>query len=130
MESKISEEVKDTELFMIAQFVDVKKRKRIYLEYIRKMSESKNFLSLNLYNKKIDKKIEKCKEIHSTNVEYKETLKKLEKRYKNLIQKLNQNNKDELEEIKKLIYDVCNFDVYLAYKIGLVDGLKIKSKCT
>lgn len=28
------------------------------------------------------------------------------------------------------IEDVCDFDVHLAYKIGLVEGLKIKNKST
>ncbi|MGN1297021.1 MAG: DUF6809 family protein [Clostridia bacterium] len=145
--SNINKKLRDTELFMLAQFIDVmevldkhekiedvkkdiKKRRKIYLDYIKKTSDSKNFLSLTLYNENIDTKIENCKEIYSTSVEYKETLKKLEAKYKNLAKRLDQNNKNELEEIKGLIYELCDFDVHLAYKIGLVEGLKIKNKST
>ncbi len=145
--SNINKKSRDTELFMLAQFIDVlevlnkhekieevkkdiEKRRQIYLEYIKKTSNSKDFLSLTLYNENIDTKIENCKEIYSTSVEYKETLKKLESKYKNLAKKLDQNNRNELEEIKGLIYELCDFDVHLAYKIGLVEGLKIKNKST
>ena len=38
-------------------------------------------------------------------------------------------DKKELEEIKGLIYDLCGFDIHLSYKIGLIDGMKIKNKC-
>ena len=109
---------------------DIEKRRQIYLEYIKKTSDSKDFLSLTLYNENIDTKIENCKEIYSTSLEYKETLKKLETKYKNLAKKLEPNNKNELEEIKGLIYELCDFDVHLAYKIGLVEGLKVKNKST
>lgn len=145
--SNINKKSRDTELFMLAQFIDVmevlnkhekieevkkdiEKRRQIYLEYIKKTSNSKDFLSLTLYNENIDTKIENCKEIYSTSVEYKETLKKLEAKYKNLAKRLDQNNRNELEEIKGLIYELCDFDVHLAYKIGLVEGLKIKNKST
>lgn len=145
--SNINKKSRDTELFMLAQFIDVlevlnkhekiedvkkdiEKRRQIYLEYIKKISDSKNFLSLTLYDENIDTKIESCKEIYSTSLEYKETLKKLETKYKNLAKKLEPNNKNELEEIKGLIYELCDFDVHLAYKIGLVEGLKVKNKST
>ena len=147
MKNNKEEKEKEIELFMIAQFIDVievldkyekieeikddiKNRKKIYLDYIEKMSNSKNFLSLNLYNEDIDKKIEDASEIYSTSVEYKKVLKKLETKYENLTKKLNNINKKELEEIKGLIYEICDFDVHLSYKIGLVDGMKIKNKCT
>lgn len=145
--SNINKKSRDTELFMLAQFIDVlevlnkhekieevkkdiEKRRQIYLEYIKKTSDSKDFLSLTLYDENIDTKIENCKEIYSTSLEYKETLKKLETKYKNLAKKLEPNNKNELEEIKGLIYELCYFDVHLAYKIGLVEGLKVKNKST
>lgn len=145
--SNINKKSRDTELFMLAQFIDVlevlnkhekieevkkdiEKRRQIYLEYIKKTSDSKDFLSLTLYDENIDIKIENCKEIYSTSLEYKETLKKLETKYKNLAKKLEPNNKNELEEIKGLIYELCDFDVHLAYKIGLVEGLKVKNKST
>ena len=107
--SNIEEQIKSTELFMIAQFIDVMEvlekygkiedlkqdlsnRKRIYLETIKKMTVSEDFLSLNLYNKDIDAKIEKCRAIYSSSIDNKEI-------------------------------------VYLSYKIGLIDGMKLKNKC-
>ena len=147
MKNNKEEKEKEIELFMIAQFIDVidvldkyekieeikddiKNKKRIYLDYIEKMSNSKNFLSLNLYNEDIDKKIENASEIYYTNIEYKDILQKLKIKYENLAKKLSNIDKKELEEIKGLIYEICDFDVHLSYKIGLVDGMKIKNKCT
>ena len=147
MKNNKEEKEKDIELFMIAQFIDVievldkyekieeikddiKNRKKIYLNYIEKMSNSKNFLSLNLYNEDIDKKIENASEIYSTSVEYNDILQKLKIKYENLAKKLSNIDKKELEEIKGLIYEICDFDVHLSYKMGLVDGMKIKNKCT
>ena len=147
MKNNKEEKEKEIELFMIAQFIDVidvldkyekieeikddiKNKKKIYLDYIEKMSNSKNFLSLNLYNEDIDKKIENASEIYSTSVEYKDILQKLKIKYENLSKKLSNIDKKELEEIKSLIYEICDFDVHLSYKIGLVDGMKIKNKCT
>ena len=147
MKNNKEEKEKDIELFMIAQFIDVievldkyekieeikddiKNRKKIYLNYIEKMSNSKNFLSLNLYNEDIDRKIENASEIYYTNIEYNDILQKLKIKYENLAKKLSNIDKKELEEIKGLIYEICDFDVHLSYKIGLVDGMKIKNKCT
>lgn len=73
--SNINKKSRDTELFMLAQFIDVlevlnkhekieevkkdiEKRRQIYLEYIKKTSDSKDFLSLTLYDENIDTKIE------------------------------------------------------------------------
>lgn len=101
----MKEEVKECEKFMLAQFIDVldvlekyktiedvkkdiKKRKKIYLEYIQNNEELKSILSISLLKEKIDVKIEKTKEIYN-------------------------------EEEK-----------YIAYKIGLIDGLKIKNECS
>ena len=109
---------------------DIKNRKEKYLNYIIKISEYKDILSLNLYDDNIDTKIEKCSEIYSTSEEYKTILKKLESNYENLANKLEQNDKNRLDEIKGLIYELCDFDVHLSYKIGLVEGMKIKNKCT
>ena len=147
MSNDIDKEVKETEIFMLSQFIDVmdlldsyenmkeikkdiKNRKEKYLNYIIKISESKDFLSLNLYDDNIDTKIEKCSEIYSTSEEYKTILKKLESNYENLANKLEENDKNRLDEIKGLIYELCDFDVHLSYKIGLVEGMKIKNKCT
>ena len=147
MNSNLSESIKNTELFMMAQFIDImdvidgyknieevkediKNRKRTYQNYIKEMIESKNFLSLTLYNENIDTKIENCSEIYSTSIEYQTALNKLETKYENLLKKLEYIEQKELEEIKGLIYELCDFDTHLAYKIGLIEGMKIKNKCT
>ena len=107
--SNINEQVKDTELFMISQFIDVievlekyekiedlkqdmRIRKKIYLRAIKEMSKSEDFLSLELCNKDIDAKIEKCSAIYSNSIGNKEA-------------------------------------IYLSYKIGLIEGMKLKNKC-
>ena len=109
MEKYVRNEVKSTELFMLAQFIDVidvlekyntidqikkdiNKRKKIYMENIKKMSENKDLMSLNLDNKSIDERIRDYKD--------------------NIMEK-----------------DKIN-DIHLAYKIGVIDGMKLKSKCT
>ena len=91
----------NNEIFMIAQFIDIldilnqynkledikldiKNRKKVYLEYLKNIEKGKSFLSLSLSNKSVDKKLEKAKNIY-------------------------------VEEEK-----------YIAYKIGLIDGLKTK----
>lgn len=147
MEKSITEMIKDSELFMVAQFIDVmevlekykkigdvkkdiKNRKKIYFEYINTISESNDFWELDLYNSTIDSKIEKCSKIYLESNKYQDTLEDLDKKYKILIQNLKKNDQNELDEIKGLIYDLCDFDVQLAYKIGLIEGIKIKNKCT
>lgn len=147
MNDNTSKKVKETELFMLYQFIDVmdlldsyenmneikkdiKSRKENYLNYIRETSDSKDFISLKLYDENIDTKIEKCSEIYSSLAEYKKTLKELEIKYENLAKKLELQDKNKLDEIKGLIYELCDFDVHLSYKIGLVEGMKIKNKCT
>lgn len=147
MQSDISEEIRDTELFMMAQFIDVinilesyeniediksdiKNRKKIYLEYIKRMGENNKFISLNLHNESIDKKIEKCSEIYSTSEEYRTILKKLEIKYSSIANKLAENDKEELKDLENIICELSNYKVYMAYKVGLVDGIKIKNECT
>ncbi len=143
MEDNIVDKLKSVEMFMMAQFIDVlnvleqyesyeeirsdiKSRKKIYSETICEMGSSKDFFSLSLYNKNIDAKLEECSDIYSSSKEYQDTLKELETTYNSLEKNLNNKDKETLNEIKDLIYSLSDFDVHLAYKIGLVDGLKIK----
>ena len=105
MNNNIKKELNDNEIFMIAQFIDIldifdkynkledikldiKNRKKVYLEYLENREKGKSFLSLSLCKKSIDKKLEKAKNIY-------------------------------VEEEK-----------YIAYKIGVIDGLKIKNECS
>lgn len=105
MINNIEEQIKDTELFMLAQFIDVlevveklnsiedvkkdiKERKEMYLKLIEGKEVNTDFFSLSLDKNFIDDKIKKAKEIYEEN--------------------------DKQNE------------VHLAYKLGLIDGLKVK----
>ena len=124
----------DIELFMMAQFIDVinvfekyetidevrkdiKARKKIYSDYIKQIQEPMELVTLNLYDKNIDDKIKKCKDAYSNNIEYKKATEKLKETTKILIKKLDNTEKEELEEVNNLIYEICNFKTHLAYKI-------------
>ena len=137
----------DIELFMMAQFIDVinvfekyetieevkkdvKARKQIYLNYIKQIQEPTEFVALNLYYKNIDDKLKICEDSYSDSTEYKIAVHKLKVATSTLIEKLDDTEKGKLEEINNLIYEICNFKTHLAYKIGLIDGIKIKEKCT
>ncbi len=126
--------MQDIELFMMAQFIDVinvfekyetidevrkdiKARKKIYSDYIKQIQEPMELVTLNLYDKNIDDKIKKCKDAYSNNIEYKKATEKLKETTKILIKKLDNTEKEELEEVNNLIYEICNFKTHLAYKI-------------
>lgn len=126
--------MQDIELFMMAQFIDVinvfekyetidevrkdiKARKKIYSDYIKQIQEPMELVTLNLYDKNIDDKIKKCKDAYSNSIEYKKATEKLKETTKILIKKLDNTEKEELEEVNNLIYEICNFKTHLAYKI-------------
>lgn len=143
MNKSTIEQIRNIELFMLSQFIDVlnvldkfetikdlkediKRRKKVYLKYINDMRNAKSFLSLSLYDSDIDIKIERCREIYSESTKYKITIKNYEKEYKDLFRILKEDTK-KLDKIKNTIYELFSFDVHLAYKIGLIDGIQIKS---
>lgn len=124
----------DIELFMMAQFIDVinvfekyetvgevrkdvKIRKKIYLNYIKQIQKSMKSVALNLYDKDIDDKLEKCKDTYLDSTEYKVAIQKLNVEINTLTEKLDNIEKEKLEEVNNLIYKVCNFKIHLAYKI-------------
>ncbi len=124
----------DIEVFMMAQFIDVinvfekyetidevrediRKRKSIYLNYIEKIQKNMEFVTLNLYDKNIDEKLEKCKGAYSDSTEYKIVIQKLKMATNTLAEKLDNTEKEEMEEVNNLIYEICNFKTHLAYKI-------------
>lgn len=137
---KEEQQIQETELFMLAQFIeiieilekyqtieeikkDIRKRKQIYLEEINKKDNYRNFWLLSLNNETINQKIEKGRKLYITSRTYKNLLKKLDKKSENLIKCTNKKN--ELDRIKEIIYEICDLDINLAYKLGLIDGLKI-----
>lgn len=90
------------------------------------MADSKNFLSLSLYDSDIDAKIKRCREIYCESIKYKITKKRYEREYKKLFKALKTKDIKKLDKIKKIIYELFSFDVHLSYKIGLIDGIQIK----
>ena len=143
MNKSTIEQIRNIELFMLSQFIDVlnvldkietikdlkediKRRKKVYLQYINDMADSKNFLSLSLYDSDIDAKIKRCREIYCESIKYKITKKRYEREYKKLFKALKTKDIKKLDKIKKIIYELFSFDVHLSYKIGLIDGIQIK----
>ncbi len=141
MQEDICKEIQDTELFMLVQFIeildilekydkleeikkDINERKEIYLEYARK-NATESFWSLDLNDESVNQKIEKASKIYMESEKYKSTLEKFKMKYNELLNRFS--IKNELDEIKDIIYEVCSFDVNLAYKIGLIDGLKVNA---
>ena len=134
-------EINNIELFMLAEFIDIldaldkfssiddlkidlKIKKRIYSDYINKYSN--NFIKISLNNEEIAKKIENCKEIYSGDIKYKLKIKEFKKMYKKLNSKLDSSEIQKLDEIIKIIGELYDFKARFAYKIGLVDGIKLK----
>lgn len=134
MKENKSLSMQDIELFMMAQFIDVinvfekyatidevrkdiKARKKIYLDYIKQIQEPMEFVTLNLYDENIDNKLKKCKNAYSDSIEYKKATQKLKEITNALTEKLGNTEKEQLEEVNNLIYEICNFKTHLAYKI-------------
>ena len=57
--------------------------------------------------------------------EYQETKKDYDTAYKKFINSLDNNAKNELEKIFDLRYYLFSMEISLAYKIGLLDGIKL-----
>lgn len=77
---------------------------------------------LNLNNDYIDEKIKKCKELFQGNCEYKKILTDLDDKLKFL-------KEGQICEIKNTIYDLTRIESNLAYKLGVIDGIKEKNRC-
>ena len=67
----------------------------------------------------IDEKIEKYSKIYCKTERYKKIDEEIEKKKEQI------KNIEKVEEIEDLIYEKCNFDFKCAYKLGLIDGIKI-----
>lgn len=146
MDEKIEQNTKDVELYMLAQFIDVIEviekftsieqvkidlaiRKRLYLDYINGVNDAFDFFSLTLKDKKISDKLKKNKPLYENTKEYKKVINEIKKYKKNMIEKLNIEEK-EIEKLQNSIQKKCKFETLLAYKIGLIDGIKSKKYST
>ena len=87
------------------------------MNYIKQIQKPIEFVTLNLYDKDIDDKLKKCKDAYSDSTEYKISIQKLKVATKKLNEKLDNIEKEKLEEVNNLIYKICNFKIHLAYKI-------------
>lgn len=132
MKERFNENIRDIEIFMLAQFIDVieiiskyknieevkndiDKRIKLYLEEIKRITKTKDFLSINLNDEEIDSTINKCREIYSESGEYKKILEKANKKFTSLTRKIKYKDKVELEEMRNLISQINNYDIHLSY---------------
>lgn len=128
--------VKDVEIYMLAQFVDVlesieeikdikklKKdielRTKMYREEIEELESNEDIFCFDDINKTLDEKIEKYSKLYCENKGYKKLNKQIEN-YKNEVS----SNKEKILELGNLIYEKCNYDFVSAYKIGIIEGIK------
>ena len=82
-----------------------------------------NISNIKIKNKTIDEKIKRGKEFYKD----KKIYSKIENISEYIENKLQGEDKNKLDELKKLICEICKNETYYAYKIGLIDG--IKNKC-
>ena len=128
--------IKDIEMYLFAQFIDVlekieefdkiedlknniKQRKKDYKENIEKMLVNEDVFDIDQIDSTIDEKIEKYSKIYCKTERYKKIDEEIEKKKEQI------KNIEKVEEIEDLIYEKCNFDFKCAYKLGLIDGIKI-----
>lgn len=128
--------VKDVEIYMLAQFVDVlesieeikdikklKKdielRTKMYREEIEEMENNEDIFCFDEINKTLDEKIEKYSKLYCENKSYKKIIEEIEE-MKNKIKC----NKEKIIELENLIYEKFYYDFVSAYKIGMIEGIK------
>lgn len=85
--------------------------------------------NINLDDKYINEKIERCKELFACNSKYKKILIDIETIEEWIENKLKPDEKSKVKELKKLILELHKIEKNIVYKIGLVDGIKEKNKC-
>lgn len=77
---------------------------------------------LELY---MDERMQKNLEITRNQEEYKKTKNIYNEKYNNFYESLSVEKKLELEEISDLRYAIFQKDMYLSYKRGFIDGIKL-----
>lgn len=129
--------IRDTEIYILAQFIDVlenienfecleeikndiRNRKQLYKQEIKKMLEE-DFFDIDEIDKSIDEKIEKYSRIYTKNEKYK----KIEQKIEEIKKKIKKEQKEKVEEIEELIYEKCNYDFKSAYRLGMIEGIKM-----
>lgn len=129
--------IKDTEIFMLAQFIDVlediegfgnikevrkniEERKKLYKKEIEEITPKEEIFDIDEIDKSLDEKLEEYSKIYCENKKYKEIENKIKEKKRQM-----KANKNEIEELEDLIYEKCDYDSKCLYKIGMLDGIKI-----
>ena len=129
--------IKDTEIYMLAQFIDVledierfesvkevkrniEERKELYKKEIERIIPREEIFDIDEIDKSLDEKLEEYSKIYCENKKYKEIESKIKEKKKQI-----KGNKKEIEELEDFIYEKCDYDSKCLYKIGMLDGIKI-----
>ena len=127
MENEI---IKDIEICLLEQFIeilqDIEKKKKVKeikdkIEVVQKrlkkeieyIAEKDNLFELEQIDKTLDEKIEKYSQMYCN------TPKEIRKMKKEI------GVTEKLEDLENAIYEKCNLDLKAAYKIGMIETIKI-----
>lgn len=70
-----------------------------------------------------------CEEMcYTNNEEYKQLKIQYIELFDEICRKLNENDLSKLDDLISVVYEMTNFDIRFAYKIGLVDGISAKNE--
>lgn len=128
--------ITDIQIYLLTQFVDVleeiekfddisqlkndiKIREKLLKDEIKKILSKNDIFELDKIDKTLDEKLEKYSKLYCKSLEYKERDKKIRKLEKEI------GNTEKLEELENYIYEKCDLDSKFAYKIGMVEAIKI-----
>ncbi len=128
--------ITDIQIYLLTQFVDVldeikrvddisqlkndiKMREKLLKDEIQKIVSKTDIFELDKIDKTLDEKLEKYSKLYCESLEYKERDKKIRKLEKEI------GNTEKLEELENCIYEKCDLDSKFAYKIGMIEAIKI-----
>ena len=129
--------IKETEIYLLAQFIDVlesmeefnkieelksniNERKKLYEKEIKNMISKEEIFNIDEIDRTVNEKIEKYSKIYCKNKDYKKIEDKISEKKKEL-----KNNEEKITQLEDLIYEKCDFDSKCAYKIGMIEAIKI-----
>lgn len=91
------------------------------------VEEIKGILEEKSINEYIDSYFEEKRD-YSSDRQYEELKKEHDKLLKQLQEKLSLRDKEKLDRLKGIIHEIEGVDVRIAYKIGLIEGIRIKNE--
>lgn len=133
MENEI---IKDIEICLLEQFIEIlqniEKKKKVKeikdeIEVVQKrlkkeveyIAEKDNLFELEQIDKTLDEKIEKYSQMYCNTPTYIMLEKEIRKMKKEI------GVTEKLEDLENAIYEKCNLDLKAAYKIGMIETIKI-----